>query len=145
MRDEDIDDIQTQAFYDNGEVCQEEREMEIVESDQWNNITKAEILRQMKTDQVEHIMNQSGWMDPLLKNKAHVDLNIIPKRLRTDEDKTGKEWRKVLEDKRNEILEARETEAVNNKSKNLATNTEVNEVKLVDKQYFMSKAFQASN
>ena len=84
-------------------------------------------------------------MDPLINSKVLTELDIIPKRLRVDKKTSGKEWRKILENKKNEILEPRDIEAFNNKAKHLSTNTEIYKAKLADKQYFMSKAFEASN
>ena len=54
------------------------------------------------------------------------------------------DWKNVLASKRQEILDARDAQAALKKPANnsgVVVNTEVDEVKIIDKTYFMSKNF----
>ena len=88
-------------------------------------------------------MTQSGWMDPLPDNHC----TKPPNQLRFNEEHSNTDWKEILQEKRQEILDARDAEA-SKKTMNMpgqSVNGEPNTVKIIDKQYFMNKNFRAQN
>lgn len=84
------------------------------------------------------IMTQSGWTDPV---NDKFEIQPVQKL----NDITGAEWKQLLGSKRQEILEGRESEASQKKKLVNGINNEVNEVKLIDKKYFLLKDFKADD
>ncbi|KAI0749943.1 hypothetical protein C8Q80DRAFT_1101909, partial [Daedaleopsis nitida] len=84
-----------------------------------------------------------------MQNDKQANLSSRPKRLTVPEDKSAAEWRQVLTEARQQILDARDAEAKSKPPKNSASslpvNHEVDSVKLVDKQYFMDKNSQVTD
>ena len=106
--------------------------------------SEAELTRKSNVQQANNIMQHSGWLDALPEREAVTKAT----RLTFNEDKTGGDWRNVLNEERQKVLEAREAEASQKKNGTKGKggiNNEVNEVKVIDKRYFMSNKFRASN
>ena len=146
MSNKDIDELDVQGVIYDNISHQENREEDIVNASNWNAVSEAEVLRQTRFAQAEHIMRSSGWMDSLADAKASADNSTLHHRLNVDEEITATEWKQTLEKQRQAILEARESQAENKKKAGvLPVNQEVDSVKLIDKDYFMRKAFRAKD
>lgn len=140
MSEEDLDDMDTQRFSADGHTHMTQAEAGLL-NDDWNVTTRAEDVKIIQKTQAKNMMTVAGWMD----NLADKSQTAIPKQLRVDQDMSSKDWKKVLADKKSDLLKARDDEAEKKKANTLPKNTEVNEVKVVDRQYFLSKDFRAGN
>ena len=75
-----------------------------------------------------------------------MDANIptkTPKRINFSQDKTSSQWKQLLADKRQSILDERDAQAdQNEKAKNFKSGDKnAGEVKIVGQTYFLSKDF----
>ena len=144
MSTSQLNDIDTQHHWNDSDVPIPNKENDIINSQDWNMTSEAELTRKSNVQQANNIMQHSGWLDALPEREAVTKAT----RLTFNEDKTGGDWRNVLNEERQKVLEAREAEASQKKNGTKgkgAINNEVNEVKVIDKRYLMSNKFRASN
>ena len=144
MSEEDMNEIETQGYIFDGEAVGTDKENELVNGNDWNQDGDAEILRKSRVATVENIMNKAGWMDRMQLNDGY-QMPKIPKRLKPEKPKDGLNWKTLLDKLRQDILEGRAAEAGQKKESStgqLPVNDEVNKVKLVNKEYFLSKDFE---
>ncbi|KAI0349178.1 hypothetical protein OH77DRAFT_1372129, partial [Trametes cingulata] len=133
MDDRTLDHMDTQFYTNDGEVSIDELEDMILQANDWTKLSNAEVNRRTQMLQAEQIIRASGWMDPM-ENKTKAD---IPPQFWSKEDMSAADWKNVLASKKQEILDARDAQADLKKpvdpKTGLPKNTEVNEVKVIDK------------
>ncbi|EIW62916.1 uncharacterized protein TRAVEDRAFT_114867, partial [Trametes versicolor FP-101664 SS1] len=139
-----LDDLDTQYYNDDGELNISEIEEMVLRTNDWTELSNAEISRRTQMLQAEQIIQASGWLDPMKEKNS----SELPSKFNSKEDMSSADWKNVLAAKRQEILDARDAQAALKKPANASThpvNDEVNKVKVVDRSYYMSKAFKAQD
>ncbi|KAL1936864.1 hypothetical protein VTO73DRAFT_6441, partial [Trametes versicolor] len=139
-----LDDLDTQYYNDDGELNISEIEEMVLRTNDWTELSNAEISRRTQMLQAEQIIQASGWLDPMKQKNT----SELPSKFNSKEDMSSADWKNVLAAKRQEILDARDAQAALKKPANASTlpiNDEVNEVKVIDRSYYMSKAFKAQD
>ncbi|KAI0709817.1 hypothetical protein C8Q76DRAFT_625473 [Earliella scabrosa] len=66
LSSQDLDELDTQHY----------RQNDLVNGDDWNNVSRAEIIRLGRSSTAEDIMRGSGWLDTVLK-RGHLELLLI--------------------------------------------------------------------
>ena len=143
---DDLDEMDTRYHLDGYELPVRDKEAKALERAQTDGEQPAILDRSKKYQLADELLKVSGWsrkMSSLVKSTPK------PKQVKFDKDKSGGEWKQLLDNMRQEILEARDAEA-NSKEKDVPVqwppiNTEVNEVKVVGSKYFLHKKFRADN
>ncbi len=130
---EDIDDLDTQHYEKDYSNYHEESEALITAAEALAELSSWEITRRSQQKTLATTVNAVGWLDDM-DNKKPAKLL---KRMNFSEDKSASQWKQLLTDKKQSILDEREAQAdKNEKAKNY---------KIVGKNYFLSKDFKASN
>ena len=140
---EDLDDLDTQHYREDYDEYQEESEALITAAEALAEPTSRELTRRSQQQSLATTVNAVGWLDEM-DNKPPT---TRPKRMKFSEDKTASQWKQLLADKRQSILDERDAQAdQNEKAKNhKAGDKNAGEVKIVGQNYFLSKDFKASN
>ena len=140
---EDLDDMDTQHFMDDGNVVMEDREAQLIKDNDWKVKSQGVKNKDAEMAQAKNIMRHAGWMDKVIDKVPHTT-----SRIKIAGDVLPGEWKGKLDELKQRILEAREAEAENkrkefsNNQPNIGVN---NEVELVNKSFFMSRAWRSSN
>ena len=140
---EDADDFDTRHYGDEGDGYEEPSEAIITATKVFKQANQTTLSRKARQSALARTVDAVGWLDSM-KNDDPIR---IPTRLNIDEDKSANQWKQLLTDKRQGILDEREIQAdKKEKSKNFKPpNKDANKVKVVDRKYFLSKNFKASN
>ena len=97
-------------------------------------------------DNANAILKGSGWFEPTDKHSINAPKT---QRLAVDEELSRSDWKSVLESAKQKLLDAKEAEAAkraNNKSNKWPPeNHDADQVKLVNKNYFLSQKFKADH
>ncbi|KAI0743694.1 hypothetical protein C8Q80DRAFT_1106610 [Daedaleopsis nitida] len=137
MSNDHMDEIDTQGIV----FDPANREDDLVNAEDWDQDSTAEILRKSRMATAENVMKLSGWMDRM-DSTLNEQIPSLTRRLKPDQPPT--DWKTLLDNLRKDILDARVAEASKKKDKpgdQIPENNVVNQVKMVNKQYFMTKKF----
>lgn len=141
-----LDELDDQHYANQGLDGLSPDEDLIGEASEWEQLGSRAQLRLAHMMQAENIMHTSGWLDSLPAEDKDAVAILKEPMIRGDHMKAS-EWRNLLTEKRQEILRAREEQAVA-KNRNASTNggmpedKYVNVVKVIDQSY-LDKNFKA--
>ncbi len=107
MDDATLDDLDTQYYNDDGELNISEIEEMVLRTNDWTELSNAEISRCTQMLQAEQIIQVPGWLDPMKEKNIYE----VPSKFNSKEDMSFADWKNVLATKRQEILDARDAQA----------------------------------
>ena len=110
MSRDDLDEIDTQQLTFDNEARSIDREDDIVNSDNWKDTSRAEVLRQSRHETAQQIMTQAGWLDKIT-GKIDQAPNMAPLKINVTEDRSASDWRDTLAEARQRIMDARDSQA----------------------------------
>ena len=140
---EDVDDLDTQHYGEDYNEYHEESEALITAAEALAEPSSQEITRRSQQKSLATTVNAIGWLDEM--DGKHP--SKAPKKMNFSQDKTASQWKQLLKDKKQSILDERDAQAdQNEKAKNFKPGDKnAGEVKIVGQNYFLSKDFKASN
>ncbi|OJT05117.1 hypothetical protein TRAPUB_4095, partial [Trametes pubescens] len=100
----------------------------VLHTNDWTELSNAEISRRTQMLQAEQIIQASGWLDPMKEKNIYE----VPSKFNSKEDMSFADWKNVLATKCQEILDARDAQA---------STEETSECE----PYYMNKAFKAQD
>ncbi|RPD67656.1 hypothetical protein L226DRAFT_474580, partial [Lentinus tigrinus ALCF2SS1-7] len=97
MSDHELNEIEMDGIIFDGEAVPENRENELINSNDWNSISRGEVLRQTRMETAENVMKSSGWLDPMTaQQQSAIRLSKLKVQVTPDQECTPTEWKSIL-------------------------------------------------
>ena len=143
---EDLDEMDTRYYVDDMELPMRKEEMVALQHKDVDYEDSTWKDRDNKFKDAAAMLESSGWNLP--SQKAELIKSQV-RRLAVDEEVGSSEWKKLLDEKRQELIDARDAQADKRKDNKPTDwppkNPEPNAVKLIGKKYFLNKKFRAES